>query len=90
MVDGYAAVFTVSCCVAVLGVVVLVLFVREAPAPAVRTPLPGVRTLVRVPGLRRLCATAAVLGLPRSRPVHRSSSASSYSSACSTPPPTGC
>ncbi|MFG2981190.1 MFS transporter [Streptomyces sp. NPDC048258] len=63
VVDGYAAVFTVSCCVAVLGVVVLVLFVREAPAPAVRTPLPGVATLVRIPGLPRLCATAAVLGL---------------------------
>lgn len=65
VVDGYAAVFTVSCCIAVLGVVVLVLFVREAPAPApaVRTPLPPVRTLVRIPGLRRLCATAAVLGL---------------------------
>ncbi|MEU9232454.1 MFS transporter [Streptomyces subrutilus] len=63
--DGYAAVFTVSCCVAVLGVVVLVLFVREAPAPApaARAPLPPVRTLVRIPGLRRLCATAAVLGL---------------------------
>ncbi|MFB7253442.1 MFS transporter [Streptomyces nojiriensis] len=71
-VDGYAAVFTVSCCVAVLGVVLLALFVREAPAPAPapspapdRTrpaPLP-VRTLLRLPGLRRLCVTAAVLGL---------------------------
>ncbi|MFG2875649.1 MFS transporter [Streptomyces sp. NPDC048337] len=72
VVDGYEAVFTVSCCVAVLGVVVLALFVREArevqearetPAPAARAPLPPVRALVRIPGLRRLCATAAALGL---------------------------
>ncbi|WP_326586835.1 MFS transporter [Streptomyces sp. NBC_01294] len=65
-VDGYAAVFTVSCCLAVLGVVLLALFVREAPAPvpvAARAPLPPVRTLLRLPGLRRLCLTAAVLGL---------------------------
>ncbi|MFE9931269.1 MFS transporter [Streptomyces sp. NPDC005533] len=69
-VDGYEAVFTVSCCTAVLGVVMLALFVREAPAPAPvpaaaspRAPLPPVRTLLRLPGLRRLCLTAAVLGL---------------------------
>ncbi|WP_328296809.1 MFS transporter [Streptomyces sp. NBC_00435] len=72
-VDGYPAVFTVSCCFAVLGVVVLALFVREtadpAPAPAPnRAPAavagpPVVRTLLRIPGLRRLCLTAAVLGL---------------------------
>lgn len=75
-VDGYEAVFTVSCCVAVLGVVLLALFVREAPAPATapphasasaptraRPPLPPVRTLLRLPGLRRLCLTAALLGL---------------------------
>ncbi|MFD6966822.1 MFS transporter [Streptomyces sp. NPDC059949] len=65
-VDGYAAVFTVSCCLAVLGVVLLALFVREAPAPvpvAPRAPLPPVGTLLRLPGLRRLCLTAAVLGL---------------------------
>ncbi|MER6444426.1 MFS transporter [Streptomyces venezuelae] len=67
-VDGYEAVFTVSCCVAVLGVVLLALFVREAPAgpPAParsRPPQPPVRTLVRLPGLRGLCLTAAVLGL---------------------------
>ncbi|MFI8338726.1 MFS transporter [Streptomyces sp. NPDC085639] len=67
-VDGYEAVFTVSCCVAVLGVVLLALFVREAPASAsarvpARPPLPPVRTLLRLPGLRRLCLTAALLGL---------------------------
>ncbi|MEW2140464.1 MFS transporter [Streptomyces sp. NPDC005409] len=69
-VDGYEAVFTVSCCIAVLGVVLLALFVREAPAgapgaapAAARAPLPPVATLLRLPGLRRLCLTAAVLGL---------------------------
>nr|WP_324605253.1 MFS transporter [Streptomyces sp. NRRL S-237] len=68
-VDGYEAVFTVSCCVAVLGVVLLALFVREAPAPttaparAARPATPPVRTLLRLPGLRGLCLTAAVLGL---------------------------
>ncbi|MGW6575749.1 MFS transporter [Streptomyces sp. NPDC054945] len=72
-VDGYAAVFTVSCCVAVLGVVMLALFVREAPAPApaaapapareARPAPPAMRTLLCLPGLRGLCLTAAVLGL---------------------------
>ncbi|MFC9585225.1 MFS transporter [Streptomyces yangpuensis] len=64
-VDGYAAVFTVSCCVAVLGVVVLALFVRRAPAPAApRSPAsPPVRSLLRIAGLRRLCQTATVLGV---------------------------
>ncbi|WSQ03702.1 MFS transporter [Streptomyces sp. NBC_01232] len=65
-VDGYEAVFTVSCCIAVLGVLLLALFVREAPAPApapARPALPPVRTLLRLPGLRRLCLTAAALGL---------------------------
>ncbi|MCX4775886.1 MFS transporter [Streptomyces sp. NBC_01264] len=63
-VDGYEAVFTLSCCFAVLGVLILVLFVRESPAPA--SPAAGTasaRTLLRIPGLRRLCLTAAVLGL---------------------------
>ncbi|MFE4261851.1 MFS transporter [Streptomyces sp. NPDC056883] len=65
-VDGYEAVFTVSCCLAVLGVLVLALFVRESPAPAPAAGTAGtppVRTLLRIPGLRRLCLTAAVLGL---------------------------
>ncbi|MFD6912741.1 MFS transporter [Streptomyces virginiae] len=72
-VDGYEAVFTVSCCVGVLGVVLLALFVREAPPPAAapaavparaaRPAPPPVRTLLRLPGLRGLCLTAAVLGL---------------------------
>lgn len=64
-VDGYAAVFTVSACVAVLGVVMLALFVREAPAPAAprARAQPPVRSLLRIAGLRRMCLTAAVLGL---------------------------
>ncbi|MFG2483653.1 MFS transporter [Streptomyces virginiae] len=68
-VDGYEAVFTVSCCVAVLGVVLLALFVREARAPTTaparvtRPATPPVRTLLRLPGLRGLCLTAVVLGL---------------------------
>lgn len=72
-VDGYEAVFTVSCCVAVLGVVLLALFVREAPASATvpatspgraaRPAPPPVRALLRLPGLRGLCLTAALLGL---------------------------
>ncbi|MFD9723107.1 MFS transporter [Streptomyces sp. NPDC059072] len=68
VVDGYDAVFTTACCVAVLGVALLALFVRESPASAsaagrpVRSPAP-VRTLLGVPELRRLCLTSAVLGL---------------------------
>ncbi|MEV8531492.1 MFS transporter [Streptomyces sp. NPDC051211] len=62
--DGYDAVFMVSFCFAVLGVVLLALFVREAPAPAAARPrLPALRTLAGLPGLRRLCLTAALLGL---------------------------
>ncbi|WP_329376851.1 MFS transporter [Streptomyces sp. NBC_01351] len=64
VVDGYDTVFTVSCCTAVLGVVMLALFVREAPAPASEPPARApVRTLLRIPELRRLCLTAAALGL---------------------------
>ncbi|KUN85636.1 MFS transporter [Streptomyces griseoruber] len=70
-VDGYDAVFAVSGCVAVLGVLVLVLFVpaRITPASAVRTPeamRPTLReafALLRRPGLRRLTVCAALLGL---------------------------
>ena len=75
-VDGYDAVFTVSGCVAVLGVLVLVLFVPrriDAPAAAVRPPrpadpdrAPALRDavgLLRRPELRRLTVCAALLGL---------------------------
>lgn len=79
--DGYDAVFTVSCCFAVLGVVLLALFVREAPSPPncpsppdhpsppsapaapAAPPAPAVRSLLRLPALRRLCLTAAALGV---------------------------
>ncbi|MEV8474197.1 MFS transporter [Streptomyces sp. NPDC051173] len=65
--DGYDAVFTVSGCIAALGVLVLLLFVpghRAAAAstePAVdRAPL---RTVLRRPSVRRLTGCAALLGL---------------------------
>ncbi|MFD3807042.1 MFS transporter [Streptomyces sp. NPDC058619] len=77
--DGYDAVFTVSCCFGVLGVVLLALFVREAPAPpapalpaptprvpaapAAAPPASAVRSLLRLPELRRLCLTATALGV---------------------------
>ncbi|NUQ96293.1 MAG: MFS transporter [Streptomyces sp.] len=70
-VDGYDAVFTVSGCIAVLGVLVLVLFVprRIAPAGAAALPepvRPALRDslgLLRRPELRRLTLCAALLGL---------------------------
>ncbi|MCX5062675.1 MFS transporter [Streptomyces sp. NBC_00452] len=72
-VDGYDAVFAVSGCVAVLGVLVLVLFVPRrivAPADAVRPPEPGPRptlrdalALLHRPQLRRLTVCATLLGL---------------------------
>ncbi|MFD0381768.1 MFS transporter [Streptomyces stramineus] len=69
--DGYDAVFTVSGCVAALGVVVLLLFVpgrsagrssaggADMRAPG-RAPL---RAALRRPGVRRLTGCAALLGL---------------------------
>ncbi|MFE3632770.1 MFS transporter [Streptomyces cellostaticus] len=72
--DGYDAVFGVSACVAVLGVLVLVLFVpggrRAAPAdaPGGTDGRPPVRVrealaLLRLPRLRALAGCAALLGL---------------------------
>ncbi|MFI6848560.1 MFS transporter [Kitasatospora sp. NPDC050467] len=65
---GYDAVFTVSACVALLGVLVLLLFVPGRPAPADDgpAPAPGLRAglaLLRLPGLRRLALCAVLLGL---------------------------
>ncbi|MEU2777861.1 MFS transporter [Streptomyces sp. NPDC007162] len=72
--DGYDAVFGVSACVAVLGVLVLVLFVpgkgkstrtEEENGPSAGPPV-RVRealALLRVPRLRALAACAALLGL---------------------------
>ncbi|MFE1885229.1 MFS transporter [Streptomyces diastatochromogenes] len=71
-VDGYDAVFAVSGCVAVLGVLVLVLFVPRrivAPTDAVRLPEPArpelrdALGLLRRPELRRLTLCATLLGL---------------------------
>lgn len=69
--DGYDAVFTVSFCVAVLGVVVLVLFVPgRARDTARRTgervparPRMPVRALLGRPEVRRLTGCAVLLGL---------------------------
>ncbi|AZP23133.1 MFS transporter [Streptomyces aquilus] len=70
--DGYDAVFGVSACVAVLGVVVLLLFVpgkrRDTPDGAGAEPRPPVRVgealaLLRLPRLRALAGCAALLGL---------------------------
>ncbi|OPG08063.1 MFS transporter [Microbispora sp. GKU 823] len=67
--EGYDAVFTVSACVAALGVLVLVLFVpgrsggvgaagSATPSGPLRAP-----ALLRMPGLPRLAACAVLLGL---------------------------
>ncbi|WP_424216930.1 MFS transporter (plasmid) [Streptomyces sp. BI20] len=71
---GWDAVFTLSACTAVLGVLVLVLFVPARPAPiagpaAAAAPAAGVGRsraafgLLRLPALRRITVAAALLGL---------------------------
>ncbi|AOR37414.1 MFS transporter [Streptomyces fodineus] len=65
-VDGYDAVFTVSFCVAALGVLVLVLFVPGGRGEAVadeRPTLRGAVGLLRRRGLRRIAVCALLLGL---------------------------
>ncbi|MEU3528299.1 MFS transporter [Streptomyces sp. NPDC038707] len=65
-VDGYDAVFTVSFCVAALGVLVLVLFVpggRGAAAPERRPTLRAAFALLRRRDLRRITVCALLLGL---------------------------
>ncbi|MFJ8152950.1 MFS transporter [Streptomyces sp. NPDC094468] len=66
-VDGYDAVFTVSFCVAVTGVLVLVLFVPGgrggAAAPAARPTLRAALALLAHRDLRRLAVCALLLGL---------------------------
>ncbi|MBM9503539.1 MFS transporter [Actinacidiphila acididurans] len=73
--DGYDAVFGVSSCVAVLGVLVLVLFVpgrgrlsadgdgTDPGAAPARTDLREALRLLRVPRLRALAGCAVLLGL---------------------------
>ncbi|XVS66759.1 MFS transporter [Actinosynnema sp. CA-299493] len=59
-------VFVVSACFAVIGLIVLVAFVRESPRPALTGPRPSVRAgvaLLREAGYRRLAVASAVLGL---------------------------
>ncbi|MFJ5119406.1 MULTISPECIES: MFS transporter [unclassified Kitasatospora] len=64
---GYDAVFAVSACVAVLGVLVLLLFVpNRQQADAASTTAPSLReglALLRRPALRRLALCAVLLGL---------------------------
>jgi MFS family permease len=60
---AYDAVFMVSFCVALLGVLMLVLYVqdrREVRAPAPRLPL---KAVLAEPAFRRICAVAVALGL---------------------------
>jgi len=61
--QSYDAVFVTSFCVAALGVVVLVLFVREQRAAAPSTRLGGALGLLRDSRVRRLVAAAGLLGL---------------------------
>ncbi|MGW4691434.1 MFS transporter [Kitasatospora cineracea] len=66
--DAYDAVFAVSFATGLLGVLVLVLFVRDGagaatPAgPAARADRPTVRQLLREPALRRITGAAVLLG----------------------------
>ncbi|WP_171171437.1 MFS transporter [Streptomyces sp. I05A-00742] len=64
---GYDAVFTVSGCVAALGVLVLLLFVpgrsRAPGRTEPRAPRTPVRALLHRPAVRRLAVCAALLGL---------------------------
>lgn len=64
-VDAYDAVFVVSACVAAMGLLVLVLFVRSVPASEAARPvsLRGALVLLRVREIRRICGCAALLGL---------------------------
>ncbi|AWT42874.1 MFS transporter [Streptomyces actuosus] len=68
-VDGYDAVFTVSACVAVVGVLVLVLFVPGGRSGAVtaagrrRPTLRAALALLRTRDLRRITVCAVLLGL---------------------------
>ncbi|AXB43658.1 MFS transporter [Amycolatopsis albispora] len=63
---GYQAVFFVSFCVATLGVVLLVLFVRDHREPVDRRSSVSPRAafgLLRDRGFRRICGWAALFGL---------------------------
>lgn len=64
--QAYDAVFVTSFCIAAMGVVILVLFVRdrrESRPPAGTVSPRAVATLLRQPGVRRLVLAAGLLGL---------------------------
>jgi MFS family permease len=64
--QAYDAVFVTSFCIATMGVVILVLFVRdrrESRPPASTVSPRAVATLLRQPGVRRLMLAAGLLGL---------------------------
>ncbi|MCC3772944.1 MFS transporter, partial [Streptomyces sp. UNOC14_S4] len=64
--DGYDAVFTVSGCIAALGVLVLLLFVPRRQTDALPERGPGrapLRAALRLPAVRRLTGCATLLGL---------------------------
>jgi MFS family permease len=61
---GYDAVFVVSTCVAVFGVLILVLFVRDRQAGRERRPtVRATLAVLRLPGFARICACAMLLGV---------------------------
>lgn len=64
--QAYDAVFVTSFCIAAMGVVILMLFVRdrrETRPPAGTVSPRAVATLLRQPGVRRLVLAAGLLGL---------------------------
>ncbi|MBT2212655.1 MULTISPECIES: MFS transporter [Actinomadura] len=60
---SYDSVIMTSFCVALLGVLVLVLFVRDAPGPRTRREALRWRELLRGPAARRLLPASFLLGL---------------------------
>jgi MFS family permease len=62
---SYDSVFVGSLCAALIGLLILVLFVRNQPGPIDAPPvrIGGVRTLLGLSAFRRLCVVAALLGL---------------------------
>ncbi|GAA2583544.1 MFS transporter [Actinomadura fulvescens] len=65
--DAYDAVFVVSGCIAVAGLLVLVLFVHrppgEGPVAEARPSMRAALGLLRIGAMRRICGCAALLGL---------------------------